>query len=316
MSPPLSPDHPFLNLTLGALLVGCFAAVLLFGVFCQQCFTFFHRCTKDETPRALKCSVAVIWMLGCTKMFMMMYTLIIMNIGASLQLPVTTTSCIATAATADTIVRGLYMYRLWILSEKRWGLQVVPITLSLGIAGLITYLCIELQRTETLNFPPILHLVYLTDLVVTIFTDSYVAVGICIFVWRLRTNALSLTTRYLLSTVLKYTINTGLITCVGWLVCLITHVTMPDDYVSFGVFITMSDLYNVCLLASLNAREWLRTTHAHPLVLPMSRMHIQPSDLEQATTINRSHLDIMYDASAGTRFEQSLKSCQSSTVCL
>ncbi|GJE99888.1 hypothetical protein PsYK624_161620 [Phanerochaete sordida] len=292
---PALPSHAFLNLTLGALLLGCFASAILFGILCQQCFTFFRRFTKEGL--ALRCSILTLWGIATAHMALSIhtnYTLVITDIGVlSNRIPVSVAGIVVVTALADILVRGWFMYRLWILSDRRWSLQVMPVTCTIAILALALYIAVELRKLGTLDFTPTLNRAFAADLALTIATDFYTAAGICWFLWRRRARVAFRGTRHLIDSVMVYTINTGLITSLAWLICLITvrpsraplarrpltlaraqHVTMPSSFVAFGFYLAMNDLYNICLLASLNARKTHRrdARAAGPGALPLASL--------------------------------------------
>ncbi|GJE99887.1 hypothetical protein PsYK624_161610 [Phanerochaete sordida] len=103
-----------------------------------------------------------------------------------------------------------------------------------------------------------------------------------------------------------YTVYTGLITCAAWSICVITHLAMPHSYVAFGLFLATSDLYNVCLLASLNARSSYRKDTSDQGAIQMASFprtpDMRPSDPEANEQKGR-HVEILCELSESADIE-------------
>ncbi|GJE99890.1 hypothetical protein PsYK624_161650 [Phanerochaete sordida] len=291
MTPPLQPSRALLNVTLGALLLGGFAAAILFGILSQQCFTFFRIFTR-EGP-VMKFSVVVLWATATAHLGLAIYsdyTVTITEIGLlSGRAPATIAAIVATTGFADVIVRVWFMHRLWILGEKRPILQVLPIACNMTILGGTAYFSVAMARTGSLDFSPKLTHVFVALIALAVAMDFYIAIGICFFLWRQRSKITYRRTRDIVTTIMIYTVNTGLITGFAWAICLITHLTMPNNYISLGIYASLSDLYTICLLASLNAREVLRAEDARgESTAPMSSFRIAMPSRSADSTPDRT----------------------------
>ncbi|EKM52292.1 uncharacterized protein PHACADRAFT_211566 [Phanerochaete carnosa HHB-10118-sp] len=271
MSAAVLPSHTVLNLTFGSLLLGTFASAVFYGIICQQCLTFFHRFAKESL--VLKSCVAAVWVIDSAHLafaICSVYILLMNNMGQlSGVFPSTFVGVTMTTAVSDTFVRGMFVYRLWIMSEKQWAVLVIPIILSVANLGAAVSATIEIVHVKTLVFTPALKEIFIADLVMLIVTDFYIAATICYFLRRPRRQVSALTLS-ITRTIMMYTINTGLVTSVAWLVCLITDVTMPNDFIQFGIYLPTNDLYNICLLTSLNARKHLRAENRGTVAILMN----------------------------------------------
>ncbi|GJE99932.1 hypothetical protein PsYK624_162080 [Phanerochaete sordida] len=254
---PLVPPASVLNETLGALLLGGFARILLYGVFCQQCFTFFRRFSREGAM--LKYSIWALLFLSSLHIAFTIhpvYILLVSSVGKILvpgQVPWSVAASTIVTMASDLIVRSWFMYRVWILSDRCLALIVPPLVCQLFIVAVAARVII----LGTLYQPQNISDLFLTILAVIVVTDFYVAVCVCWFMYRRGQNASS-RTRSLLKTLTVYIINSGLVTSAFWLVCMITHATMPRNFVFLAFLSPVTGLYENCLLASLNARDWFR----------------------------------------------------------
>ncbi|EKM56793.1 uncharacterized protein PHACADRAFT_183380 [Phanerochaete carnosa HHB-10118-sp] len=177
----------------------------------------------------------------------------------------------ATQAVNDFIVRCWFVYRIWILSGRnRWA--TFPMTiLCIFLFGLTIVTGVEFYQTKTylrLVHTHVRWLVY-TDLSLVFAADVLIAATLCYLLAISRTKAMNHKSVHIscrstllmlkliydrtesyVNILILYTINTGLLTSMLSMACLITFVTMPHNYVFVALYFPMMTLYANSLLAS------------------------------------------------------------------
>ncbi|KAI0791246.1 hypothetical protein C8Q75DRAFT_67192 [Abortiporus biennis] len=89
-----------------------------------------------------------------------------------------------------------------------------------------------------------------------------------------------------INTLMTYMINTGLLTSICALLCLITFITLPGRYVYFAFYFVLSKFYVNALLATLNSRGALRQLMESKQVLvdcksrPTNHENAAPSSMD------------------------------------
>ncbi|KAI0788218.1 hypothetical protein C8Q74DRAFT_1446702 [Fomes fomentarius] len=177
--------------------------------------------------------------------------------------------------TSDTVVRSFFTYRVWILSGRNRTLCAI-LTFFLFIVyvfGLI--IAILGFRVSTWEQAAKFIWTMYINMSLVVFTNALIAGTLCYYLHRSR-STISDRTNYLLNVLIRYTINTGVATSAVMLVCMITYVAMPRNFVYIGVYFTLSkcesyvtlrraipilmypSVYLNALLATLNAREKIR----------------------------------------------------------
>ncbi|KAJ3483956.1 hypothetical protein NLI96_g5963 [Meripilus lineatus] len=71
-------------------------------------------------------------------------------------------------------------------------------------------------------------------------------------------HTISGSTDSIIASLIFYSIQSGALTCILAIVCLVTHVVKPYTYITFGFYFLMPKVYLNALLATLNARKGLR----------------------------------------------------------
>ncbi|ETW81806.1 hypothetical protein HETIRDRAFT_173484 [Heterobasidion irregulare TC 32-1] len=104
--------------------------------------------------------------------------------------------------------------------------------------------------------------------------DLLIAISMCYYLFRSRTGFQK--TDSMITTLMLYSINTGLITSIVATGAVIAFATMPLNFIWLGFFWVLGKCYVNSLLASLNGRESLR-----------ERSHVDPSSFLQLSTIRR-----------------------------
>ncbi|KAG6811538.1 hypothetical protein H0H92_006935 [Tricholoma furcatifolium] len=93
----------------------------------------------------------------------------------------------------------------------------------------------------------------------------------------------------LVNTLMRYTVNTGLIVGLDALCGMVTYATMPNNFIFLAFYLLMSKLYLNSYLATLNARDELRKELEEPVSIHLSQIGTGPGHAfqSQATSYTR-----------------------------
>ncbi|PCH38945.1 hypothetical protein WOLCODRAFT_37260, partial [Wolfiporia cocos MD-104 SS10] len=87
-------------------------------------------------------------------------------------------------------------------------------------------------------------------------SDMLIASSLSVFLYRCQTGFTR--TDSILRKLMAYSIESGVLTSVCALACLIAYATMPHNYIYIAMYFVLSKLFLNSLLANLNARDTLR----------------------------------------------------------
>ncbi|KIM86576.1 hypothetical protein PILCRDRAFT_308571 [Piloderma croceum F 1598] len=222
---------PFdLNNTLGALLIGALLATALWGITCAQAFVFFQY--KGDDPLRTKLLVAFLWCLDTFNTalnFHILYHYLVTNFMNPLAVasPVWTLVLhVAITSITDCFIRGLFARRVYRLSHGNSILTagIVAITLVDLTCGLIiTVKAFHITFFTQLND---LSTLFYLNFAAGFSGDLYVAIALCFYLYRSRTGFQR--TDNMISILMGYTINTGLLTTINALLGMVFYIAMPN----------------------------------------------------------------------------------------
>jgi len=134
--------------------------------------------------------------------------------------------------------------------------------------------------------------IFYCGIIFSIVADVLVAISQVALLWKCRSNTPQTDT--VIRTLIKYSINTGVLTSLCAVLMCITWVTLPNNLVYDIFFAALPTLLFNALLATLNARRELReAANAHGEAIPnVSSIHLPTSSIIFAHTIS-SHDDGM-----------------------
>jgi len=136
----------------------------------------------------------------------------------------------------------------WLLSGLIFCVSVIDLSCSLAIT-------VKAWHETFIGLGSISTLFYL-DFAAIFVADTLVALSLCYFLRNSRTGIKK--TDSLISVLIMYTINTGVLTCVDAIVGLVLFAAMPGNLVYVAFYLQLSKLYLNAYLATLNARDSLR----------------------------------------------------------
>ncbi|KAM5539777.1 hypothetical protein V8D89_006590 [Ganoderma adspersum] len=245
--------HFHFDNTLGAGFIGCLITATLYGVTCIQTFTFFQNSSRDR--KVVKYAVACLLILDTLHFIFVadtLYWYLVTNftdptvIG---RIPWSIFGGLLVTPISDGLVRCFFTYRVWVLSRKNriityplMGMVIVifAISMAYGINGLSLP---TFQQIATISW------ILYAGLGCLVVGDGYIAMVLCYFLYKGRTG-FNKGTDSLINVLLLYTVNTGLLTSVFALACLIAYAAMPRNFVAFALYFPLSKLYFNALLAS------------------------------------------------------------------
>ncbi|KAF9524786.1 hypothetical protein CPB83DRAFT_819631 [Crepidotus variabilis] len=268
-----------LDSTLGAAFLGCIAAAIFYGVTSVQAFIYFQNQRDGKLFQLLIFSLWVCDSLHLAVTIHGMYWYLVTNFGklGSIAYPVwSLVAGVYFTNLSDIAVRGVYSHRLFVLCGR--GRRVLRILLPAIVTTLavVVFVCgvafgsfaFELKTFDRLNHVSIL--LYLS-FAAAVIADLTVAISLCILFFRSRTGIKR--TDSILSLLMAFSINTGLLTSLFAIACFVTYALWPSRFVFLGLYFPLSKLYVNSLFASLNARQSLRFTKERLSTEPTANHH-------------------------------------------
>ncbi|KAI0630532.1 hypothetical protein C8Q77DRAFT_1160102 [Trametes polyzona] len=266
---PENPHPPFsLDKTLGAVFIGHIVTVLsttkdpassrdrLYGITSLQAAIYSQRSSKDSF--ALKCSVLLIWVLDTLHAVLISgasYWYCVTNFTnmRAVDTPVWPIPLMIVVSNAsNSIVRGIFGYHLWELSNRNWILPTVVALCSIVVYADAMYFAIELFSLPSYRKVPHYSWTLYLGLSAEAAGDLFIALSQSVLLHRLSTGMLR--SDMIVKTLIKYSISTGLLTSLCAIAALLSFSIAPTNFVYFAFYFIISKLYVNALLARLNAR--------------------------------------------------------------
>ncbi|KAI8970569.1 hypothetical protein BD414DRAFT_540849 [Trametes punicea] len=258
-----------LNDTLGAAFLGNIAAACFYGVTVLQTYIYYERNCSDRLH--LKFFVLLLWSaldtLHLAFVTHSVYTYAVVDFTNFLALEIPVWSILAqvlVTGVSDLIVRGIFCQRVWKLSNKNWPLLITIVLSSLVVfGGSIAFAVKGFSLPSFFDLSEISDILYVS-LGTGVVADILIAGSMCVFLSRRRTGFTR--TDSMVRVLILYSINTGALTSLCALLCLITYATMPDNFIFIGIYFVLPKLFLNSLLATLNARRPLREAVSGPML--------------------------------------------------
>ncbi|KZT25989.1 hypothetical protein NEOLEDRAFT_1133063 [Neolentinus lepideus HHB14362 ss-1] len=256
MSSHLHLHHFDLNGTLGAVFIGHAVASFFSGVTTAQTHLYFYRSCSDS--RSFKGLIFFLWVLDIlhlafTTHVIYYYTIRnYSNVIATVTPVWSVTALITVMAVSDFAIRSIFIVRIWRMRSGNWPIVLVIVLTSLAAWGAGTAYGVRILRVRDYRSVANLGWVLYMCLSSIMISDILIAASFCLYLYRNRTGFPR--TDSLLSMLMKYSINTSVLTCICTVLILVTYATM-QNLVYLGIFIFLSKLYLNALLASLNSRH-------------------------------------------------------------
>ncbi|KAJ7020172.1 hypothetical protein C8F04DRAFT_309753 [Mycena alexandri] len=244
--------------TIGALQIGVFFAVCLFGAVTVQVALYYTRFPSD--PHVLKGLVVLVWFLDFGHTFAIcdaMYIMTVVQYGHPELLefvPDSLNAAILLSGLVGPLQQGWFAYRLYRFSHSCY-LPLFCVFLSTCRAGGSFALgTIALRRMPVLLFVEQWGWLVAVLLIVGVVTDIILVFSLCFHLSAWRGDGFQRMNR-LVNRLMQWSIETGLITSFGAVSLLICFVTMPDNFYWIAISVVLSKLYSNSLMFSLNTRK-------------------------------------------------------------
>ncbi|KJA15860.1 hypothetical protein HYPSUDRAFT_207529 [Hypholoma sublateritium FD-334 SS-4] len=275
-----------LDSTLGAVLIAGLLAAVLHGLTILQ--TFLYTQTSGSDGPLMRCLVLFLWSVDTLHTALISHTLyfyLVTNFGHIGVLAAPTWSIIVAiylTSLTGIIVRIFLAYRLFLLCGRYRPRLRVALPAIVMIPTMITFLTGLIFASKAFIVRLFARLdtfsvyLYITFSAAAL-ADTLIAVSLCVLLYRSRTGIEQ--TDSLLTTLIVMTINTGLLTSIFALLCLITYSIWPLKFIYVGMYFSLNKLYVNSLLGSLNARKILqakqeRSTHDHRRSVRSTRFEV------------------------------------------
>jgi len=141
--------------------------------------------------------------------------------------------------------------------------------------------------------------------VIGVTTDLFIAVTLCTLLHLSRTGFKK--SDAMITKLIIFTVNTGLITSFCALGSLISVVTSPNTYIHIGWFFCLSRLYTNCLLATLNARGIIRGSFIQDGTMSFALTNFKTTEASQHApesikidTIHQNTGEKVHDGNSGS----------------
>ncbi|RDX49609.1 hypothetical protein OH76DRAFT_1403495 [Lentinus brumalis] len=235
-----------------------------FGVFCGQIVFYLRHSYRGDRP-FLKCVVLVVSVLNTVRVVLYVYTVWVVFVTAHAMvydrpdtLPWSTLVQVFLNAVAVVVIQMFYAHRIWKI-RRCISATIVLGLLILGtfVAGtaLAAYTVLATRRSalyvDVVNIEKAVNVMFAV-------TDTALTSSLMYVLIRSSTDGPS----PLVKRLAFYTLSTGVLTCVSALVGIILRFLYPHSLVPTMLWYLAATLYSTSLMASLNAREDLRTRYS------------------------------------------------------
>ncbi|KAH7927718.1 hypothetical protein BV22DRAFT_1110934 [Leucogyrophana mollusca] len=249
---------PLLGATLGALLVGFTVSCMLYGVTSAQCYFFLRR--DIQNGQKFRIIICVLWFLETVQFVMVShsvyhYAIARHGIINSLADPIwTLIAHIIPTYLIIGIVQYIWIMRIWTLSShplRTWiaGGMIGVIMLDWGICT--DWISIHVAQKQWAD----IHRDWVTicSIVLIAFNDILATALLCLILHNSRSGIRQ--TDNIITVLMAYALNTGLLTCLVSIVTLILIFFTPLEFYYIALYIIFGRLYINSLLAMLNWRR-------------------------------------------------------------
>ncbi|KAF9489121.1 hypothetical protein BDN71DRAFT_1593643 [Pleurotus eryngii] len=263
LSPPLAPSIN-VPLTIGALEIGLMFSGCLFGALTIQAIVY-HSKFQQTDGYLTQLMVATIWFLELGQLcshFHGIYYVTIIHHANLVSPPLSVGVAFLLSSCVGPLVETFYVSRLFLFSSR-----ITPALIGyiLTLARLAGWLYLS---SHILSIPSFTSFVETYGLLLEILlsgsaaVDLVVAVANCWYLWkgrrRLTGNATGKTLRAVIDNIIGYTIKTGLITSISFMITLVCFLMARQYLIWMAVSSALTKVFSNCLLASLNSRPYAR----------------------------------------------------------
>ncbi|KAH7912351.1 hypothetical protein BJ138DRAFT_1112387 [Hygrophoropsis aurantiaca] len=249
------------NPSVGALQIGGFTMIFLFGIVSIQVYHYYRKYTGDSVW--LKSLVACVWCFELAHSITVaagMYTTSVTNFGKATAetldpLPPGFLWSVLCGGFIGPVVQAFFAHRVYIFSKQIYLPMLYWTTCFLRLVGtLFTSIYIIRSQSSLQDVAQTFGWLIKTILVVSAVSDTLVAISMCYYLKRERSLAIGRTAK-LLDRLMTYTIETGVFTSWTEITILICFMKEKTNLAWFGVYLILAEVYANALMANLNARR-------------------------------------------------------------
>ncbi|GAV99604.1 hypothetical protein LENED_001071 [Lentinula edodes] len=155
-----------------------------------------------------------------------------------------------------TIVKISFALRVWRFSQRNFWITGLIMVLAIGGLSLSIVFTVKSFMLPDVFSVVRLRVLGTIALGVGVLTDIVTALALCYFLNKLRTGYRQ--SDSLVSSLIKYAINTGALTSVISVTTVVLYNLMPSNLIFIAVFFILSKLYAISFMATLNTRRVVR----------------------------------------------------------
>ncbi|KAH9933255.1 uncharacterized protein BXZ73DRAFT_101215 [Epithele typhae] len=249
-----------LNSTFGATLVAIVVEATLYGITLLQTFFYFRKYHSDHW--FTKSLVIILTFLDTLHLVLALHTVywyLVTNFGNSdnLNNSVWSLNVQTDCQTFITvIVECFFARRLWLMG-KNWLLVTTIVVMALlQIIAVIIFTIESFRLVQFAKFTTLTWEICL-GLGASVVGDVIIAASMCYYLYRRRTGLGK--TDSVVTMLMVYSVNSGVLTSIVALLSLILFLAMPTNLVWISVFFLLGKCYVNAFLGLLNSREQLRS---------------------------------------------------------
>ncbi|TDL15302.1 hypothetical protein BD410DRAFT_832697 [Rickenella mellea] len=245
--------------TYGVVFIGLVSSSVMYGLTLLQTFHYYRHYPKD--PARLKWMVGVLTLADSIHLMLStwaMYWYLIANFGDFLNLLVPHWSINLQTDFNAFVSAGVQLFftrRVYLLSENKYLLVILLVLTTVSFSMGVYFSVRSFHYYSFADYAPLAWVPSVAVVSATI-ADIIIAISMCYFLKRARTGVGRSDT--LITTLMMYSINTGLLTSIVAVIAVILFATMPKTLISTSLIWMLGKLYVNSLLAMLNSRENLR----------------------------------------------------------
>jgi len=249
----------------GALLLGGLYASLLSGLVFVQVLVYFKMYPGDR--RQIKALVLVIWFLDTSHtafVWTALWSYLIDDYGLPMvvdDIHWSLAMTIVITAILTFFVHLFFAHRIFMVGRRNYWLVAPIVTLAffrLLSASVTTGQMLHLGTFS--RFKHEIRWVFTTGLALSTTVDVLITASLFGLLQSSRTGAANLNA--VIDALIKYSFETGALTCAGTVVSMICWLTMPNNLIFMGLHFVIGKLYANSLLVTLNTRQTIRRTRS------------------------------------------------------
>jgi len=200
---------------------------------------------------------------------------------------------------SDLTVRFVFGCRLWKLSSGNILLAIsIAISSLLAVGSTMSFTGMGIHYKSFANISKIQYLLYIT-FGSSVVADAIIAMALCIVLANSHTGFQR--TDSLVNFLVVYAINTGVVTSIVSILCLVLLITMPHNYIFLAICFNLSKLYINALLGSLNARTHFRDQKDTISTIALSGITESRSDNSSKKVPASPHITISFERYTETK---------------